>query len=105
MLLYRLEIKKRLQLVVTNRPEDNYDYNSLTGDDYIFEEMYEVTLYSGETNVSIDVTINNDNIPESDETFSLIINNNVLSDDIAFNTNKKTRVTITDDDNGMYIAK
>lgn len=104
-LWYRLEIMRKLQLVVTNRLEDKCDYNSLTGDDYVFEEMYEVTLHSGTTSMPIDVTINDDNIPESDETFILIINNNVLSYGVAFNTNKRTRVTITDDDSGMYIAK
>ena len=56
---------------------------------------------AGETSISFNVTITNDILFESTESFSLTINQNSLSPDIIAVNPKKATVIIIDDDGGM----
>ena len=53
---------------------------------------------AGQTNVTFDVTIMNDNIVENNETFTLIIRPNSLPDRISTGSIQRTTVTIVDND-------
>ena len=53
---------------------------------------------AGQTNVTFDVTIMNDNIVENNEMFTLIIRPNSLLDRISTGSFQRTTVTIIDND-------
>ena len=59
---------------------------------------YTVTFPSGVTNVSFDIMISDDNQPESDETFYLIINSFSLPHNITMTDPGQAIVIILDDD-------
>ena len=58
---------------------------------------YTVTFFANSTTVSFDVSINNDNILESDETFILTIDPTSLPSNVAVDISNST-VTIMDDE-------
>ena len=59
---------------------------------------YTVTFVAGETNISFDITIANDNILEANEDFDLSIISNTLPDDVTDGDPRRVTVTIVDDD-------
>ena len=64
---------------------------------------YTVTFSANSTTASFDVSINNDNVLESDETFILTIDPTSLPSNVAVDISNST-VTIMDDE-GKYITK
>ena len=59
---------------------------------------YTITVPAGNVTVSFEVKINNDNILEGNETFSLAINLSALPDCIIHANIHQATVTIVDDD-------
>ena len=68
------------------------------GDDDYDSGPYTVTFPSGVTNVSFDIMISDNNQPESDETFYLIINSFSLPHNITITDLGQATVIILDDD-------
>ena len=71
---------------------EGVDYNS---------GPYSVQFNVGVTRVSFNVSINNDNILEEDEIFTLNINSSSLTNRITIGDHSQTTVTILDND-GEY---
>ena len=67
------------------------------GNDYT-AGPYTVTIPALQTSVQFDVPINNDNILEADEMFSLNIDSSSLPDGVTSGTPDNAVVTITNDD-------
>ena len=63
---------------------------------------YTVTFAAGETSVSFDVPINNDDIPESIEMFSLVINSS-LPDRVTVGSPSQATVTLQDNDSEFLL--
>ena len=59
---------------------------------------YNVQFNAGVTRVSFNVSINNDNILEEDETFNLNVNSISLTNRITIGDPSQTTVTILDND-------
>ena len=72
------------------------------GDDDYDSGPYTVTFPSGVTNVSFDIMISDNNQPESDETFYLIINSFSLPHNITITDLGQAIVIILDDDCKLY---
>ena len=56
-----------------------------------------MTLPAGVTSVSLNITINNDNVLEYDETFSLFITEELLPENVLLGEFNTTEVTIVSD--------
>ena len=67
------------------------------GNDYT-SGPYSVEFPIGITSVSFDVSINNDNILESNETFDLMINSSSAPDQVIIGSPGQSEVTIVDND-------
>ena len=67
------------------------------GDDYTIEASL-VMIPAGETNGSFEISIIDDKMVESDESFDLNINTNTLPDGITLGSPDTTTVIITNDD-------
>ena len=59
---------------------------------------YTVIIPAGERNASLNISINDDNIFEHDESFALTINVSSLPSDVFFGDHTKIIVTIMDND-------
>ena len=59
---------------------------------------YSVIIPAGEKNVSLNISINDDNIFEHNENFVLTINASSLPSDVYIGNRNKTIVTIVDND-------
>ena len=80
--------------------------NFIDGADYS-SGPYSITLPAEMTNVSFDISITDDDVPEPDETFCLAINSHPLPDYIEIDTKGSTITIINDDSNGkcaVYIG-
>jgi len=64
---------------------------------------YTVTFLAGETSVQFDVVINDDNIVEASEEFSLAIQNKSLPATVTPTNPGQMIVTILDNDSELYI--
>ena len=82
---------------VTSSQNVNSSNNVTGGDDYT-AGPYDVTFAAGETSVSFDVPIIDDNILEEDEMFTLIIVPTSLPADVTRQGNVRTTVTIVDNE-------
>jgi len=89
-----LQLVCYLQLFYSNYflIEDDYDVGP-----------YNVTFPAGDTTVSFNVTIIDDRILESDETFQLSINTEKLPDNVTINDPINITVNIVDDDCKLLI--
>ena len=59
---------------------------------------YTVTFPAGERNISLNISINDDNIFEHNEKFTLTINVSSLPSDVYIGNRNETIVTIVDND-------
>ena len=59
---------------------------------------YTVTFPVGETNATFNIPINDDDIVEGDENFTLTINSSSLPDNVTRGTTGEATVTIVNDD-------
>lgn len=71
------------------------------GEDYIFSS-FTVEFGARVTHVPFNVSINNDNILEGNETFNLTVNSSSLPSEVTVTNRSQVIVTIVDDD-GMLI--
>ena len=77
----------------------NVSSNNVTGGDVDYDSgPYTVTFTAGQTSVSFDVPINNDNIFEASETFSLTIDPSSLPSRVTLSSSATLTATILDDD-------
>ena len=60
--------------------------------------LYTVIIPAGERNASLNISINDDNIFEHDESFVLTINVSSLPNDVYIGDHNETIVTIMDND-------
>ena len=73
--------------------------NNVTGGGVDYDSgTYTVTFLAGETTVSFDVPINDDNLSEDNEAFQLIIMSRSLPDNVIRGNPGKVEVTILDND-------
>ena len=72
-------------------------WQSCKGNDYT-SGPYNVIFPTGNTSVSFDVPITNDNILESNETFSLNIISSSVPDQVIIGNPRQSAVTIVDND-------
>ena len=73
--------------------------NNVTGGGVDYDSgPYTVTFTAGQTSASFDIQINNDNIFEANETFSLTIEPSSLPSTITLSSSATLTATILDDD-------
>ena len=82
---------------VTSSQNVNSSNNVTGGVDYD-SGPYTVTFTAGVTSVSFDIQINNDNIFEANETFSLTIEPSSLPSAVTLSSSATLTATISDDD-------
>ena len=76
--------------------------NNVTGGGIDYDSgPYTVTFTAGQTNVPLNIPINNDNICERNENFNLTINSTSLPTDVTVGDTSSSTVVIVDDE-GMY---
>ena len=73
------------------------DYDLIGGDDYD-AGPYDIAMPAGVTRLGLDLVLFDDNVPEANETFQLIITTRSLPD--GFRHGDRATVTIVDNDNG-----
>ena len=73
-------------------------YWIIGGSDYNAVYNYDVTIPAGETTVSFNYQIYDDNVIEGYETFYLYIQSSLPHDNIHLGNVNRTKVTIVDDD-------
>ena len=77
----------------------NINWNNVTGGGIDYDSgSYTVTFSAGQTSMSFDVPINDDNILEDDEGFILTISLDTLPDGVTSDGEGQTIATIKDDD-------
>ena len=72
-------------------------YNDYIGDDYDSRQK-SVVIPAGQTNVKFNVSITDDVIVEGNESFSLMIISELLTDQVTLGNFRRTQVTIVDND-------
>ena len=65
---------------------------------------YPITINAGQTNATFDVTINDDNILESNENFTLTINSSSLPTGVTHGDPGQATVTIMDNDRKLLLS-
>ena len=78
--------------------------NSITGGVDYDSGPYTVTFPAGETSVSFDVPITNDNILEGDETFTVAVDPSSLPNDVEVGDPSSATVTIVNDDCELLVC-
>lgn len=73
-------------------------YTKNIGNDDYNAGPYNLTIFAGATSTVFNISINNDNILENNENFSLTIDPSSLSDDVIAGSPVQAIVTIVDDD-------
>ena len=93
----------RLQ-VSNNCFESTLQFFIYTGGEDYTNGPFTVEFNAGDTRVLFNVSIDNDNILESNETFNLIINPSSLPSEVAVTNRSQAIVTIVDDDGRLGIV-
>ena len=87
---------------VTSSQNINSSNNVTGGVDYT-AGPYDVTIAAGETSVSFNVPITDDNTLELDETFTLNVNPSLLPAQVTVGSTGASTVTITNDDSKLSL--
>lgn len=75
----------------------------LESDDYVFEEPYSIEISVGQTNISFNIPIIDDNIFEENENFDIIIIPESLPNGFTRHNPGETRITIVDNDGKLLV--